>query len=144
MADNSVLPATGDVIAADDIGGVKFQRMKLAHGVDGVNDGDVAKTNPLPVAQIAAVTATVSQTAQTITPATLLAANANRKSAILWNTGAATLYVLFGVGTVSSTNWSAKLNTDDRLVLSPGDFSGVISGVWSATGSGYCTVTETS
>ena len=49
MADNSTLPATGDVVAADEIGGVKFQRMKLIHGNDGVNAGDVSLTNPYPV-----------------------------------------------------------------------------------------------
>jgi len=49
MADNSTLPATGDVVAADEISAVKYQRIKLIHGVDGVNDGDVSLTNPLPV-----------------------------------------------------------------------------------------------
>lgn len=49
MADNSTLPATGDVVAADEIGGVKFQRMKLIHGADGANDGDVSLVNPYPV-----------------------------------------------------------------------------------------------
>jgi hypothetical protein len=49
VADNSTLPATGDVIAADEIGGVKFQRMKLVHGSDGVNAGDVSLNNPYPV-----------------------------------------------------------------------------------------------
>lgn len=52
MADNTTLNAGtgGDVIGSDDIGGVKFQRVKLIHGADGVNDGDVASGNPLPVA----------------------------------------------------------------------------------------------
>lgn len=51
MADNTTLNtgAGGDVIASDDIGSVKFQRIKLIHGIDGVNDGDVASGNPLPV-----------------------------------------------------------------------------------------------
>lgn len=49
MADNSTLPATGESIATDDIGGTKFQRIKLVHGADGTNDGDVSATNPLPV-----------------------------------------------------------------------------------------------
>lgn len=51
MADNIVLnPGTaGDTTAADDIGGVKFQRVKLIHGADGVNAGDVATANPLPI-----------------------------------------------------------------------------------------------
>ena len=44
------MPSTsGDVIAADDIGGVKFQRIKLTLGADGTNDGDVSSANPVPV-----------------------------------------------------------------------------------------------
>jgi len=52
MADNTQLPVpstSGDVIAADDIGGVKFQRVKMILGADGINDGDVSSSNPLPV-----------------------------------------------------------------------------------------------
>ena len=49
MADNTVLPGTGESYASDDIGGIKFQRVKLVHGADGTNDGDVAIVNPLPV-----------------------------------------------------------------------------------------------
>jgi len=51
MADNVELNpgAGGSVIAADDIGGVAYQRVKVVHGADGTNDGDVSGTNPLPV-----------------------------------------------------------------------------------------------
>lgn len=52
MADNTRLPipnTSGDEIAADDIGGVKFQRIKMIVGDDGVNDGDVSSSNPLPI-----------------------------------------------------------------------------------------------
>lgn len=51
MADNTVLNTGtgGDTIASDDIGGVKFQRIKLVHGADGVNAGDVSTANPLPI-----------------------------------------------------------------------------------------------
>lgn len=50
MADNTLLNVGtgGDLIASDDIGGVKFQRNKITLGVDGVNGGDVSSTNPLP------------------------------------------------------------------------------------------------
>lgn len=50
MADNTTLNTGtgGDVVASDDISSVKYQRIKLIHGIDGVNDGDVASTNPLP------------------------------------------------------------------------------------------------
>src|SRR5436190_17311985 len=52
MADGTTLServGTGDVIATDDIAGVKFPRSKLVIGADGVNDGDVCTTNPLPI-----------------------------------------------------------------------------------------------
>lgn len=51
MADNTDLNAGsgGDTIATDDIGGVKHQRVKITIGADGVNDGDVASGNPMPV-----------------------------------------------------------------------------------------------
>lgn len=51
MADNTVINAGagGDTIGDDDIGGVKYQRVKLITGVDGTNDGDVANSNPLAV-----------------------------------------------------------------------------------------------
>jgi hypothetical protein len=53
VADDIVLnPGVGGAtVGADLIGGVDYQRIKLIHGADGVNDGDVAKTNPLPVRQ---------------------------------------------------------------------------------------------
>lgn len=51
MADNVVADAGsgGATFAADDISSVHYPRVKLIHGADGVNDGDVSTTNPLPV-----------------------------------------------------------------------------------------------
>lgn len=50
MADNTTLNAGtgGDVIATDDIGGVKHQRVKIEFGADG-SAADVSAANPLPV-----------------------------------------------------------------------------------------------
>lgn len=51
MVDNVQLPVpstTGQVVAADDVAGVQFQRVKFTLGADGVNDGDVSSSNPLP------------------------------------------------------------------------------------------------
>jgi hypothetical protein len=47
----------GDTYASDDITGVKFQRVKVVHGADGVNAGDVATGNPLPTVQTGALPA---------------------------------------------------------------------------------------
>ncbi len=51
MADNVALNAGsgGSTVASDDIAGLQFQRMKLIHGADGVNAGDVSTSNGLPV-----------------------------------------------------------------------------------------------
>lgn len=50
MADNTVLNAGsgGDTIATDDIGGVKYQRVKVVFGADG-SAADAHAFNPLPV-----------------------------------------------------------------------------------------------
>lgn len=54
MANNSTLPATGDVVAADDIDGVKYQRTKVNFGAEG-QAVDVSSANPLPVASAPAL-----------------------------------------------------------------------------------------
>ena len=43
------LGSGGNTLATDTIAGVEFQRVKLVEGNDGVNDGDVSSSNPLPV-----------------------------------------------------------------------------------------------
>ena len=51
MSNNTIINAGsgGDTIATEDIGAVKFQLMKLVHGIAGVNSGDVSTINGLPV-----------------------------------------------------------------------------------------------
>lgn len=50
MADNvGYTPGAGANIAADDIGGVLHQRVKVVLGADGVSDGDLSSTNAMPV-----------------------------------------------------------------------------------------------
>lgn len=54
MADNTqVAVGYGDTIATDEISGVKYQRVKLIHGADGTNSGDVSTANPYPVRLLA-------------------------------------------------------------------------------------------
>jgi hypothetical protein len=49
MSDDVILPGTGESIAADIIGSVFYQRVKLTIGADGVNNGDISASNPIPV-----------------------------------------------------------------------------------------------
>lgn len=57
MADNvNITPGTGATVAADDIGGALYQRVKIVVGSDGVNTGDVSTANKLPVVDTTAQT----------------------------------------------------------------------------------------
>jgi hypothetical protein len=51
MADNFATNAGsgGSTFASDDISSVHYPRVKLVHGADGTNDGDVSTANPIPV-----------------------------------------------------------------------------------------------
>jgi hypothetical protein len=51
MADNFVANSGsgGSTFAADDITSVLYPRLKIIHGADGSNDGDVSTASPLPV-----------------------------------------------------------------------------------------------
>jgi hypothetical protein len=53
----------GQPTGADEIDGIKYQRIKLIEGADGTNGGDVCATNPLPV-----IDASWSIAADNITP----------------------------------------------------------------------------
>jgi hypothetical protein len=50
MADNvNITPGSGATVAADDVGGALYQRIKVAHGADG-SATDTSVSNPLPIA----------------------------------------------------------------------------------------------
>lgn len=50
MSDNvSITQGSGTTIASDDISGIMHQRVKIVSGIDGVSDGDISSSYPLPV-----------------------------------------------------------------------------------------------
>jgi len=66
MADNvGYTPGSGATVAADDIGGVLHQRVKLTLGADNTSDGDVSASNPMPIAGSVGVAGTVDVIATT-------------------------------------------------------------------------------
>jgi len=83
MADNiQVTPGSGPSVAADDVGGVLFQRIKPTFGADGTAT-DVSATNPLPVVQIGATpagTANIGDVDVLTVPADPFGANADAAS----------------------------------------------------------------
>lgn len=141
MADNSTAPGTGEIFAFDDIGGVKFGRSKITVGADGTNDGDVSNTNPLPVKHVSG-TATRTQVADSASDGLILAANAARLGATIWNDSSAILYLGLGTTTVTTTNYTAQLSEGAYYEV-PFGFTGQIRGIWATDpGDGAARVTE--
>lgn len=103
MADNvAITPGSGATIATDDVGGVQYQRVKLAHGADG-SATDASSTNPLPISDATsgtltstAVSVTTSATALPASPAT------GRKRILLQNLASVAVYL--GSASVTTSN----------------------------------------
>lgn len=133
MADNILLNlgTGGATTAADDIASVWYQRIKLIHGADGVNAGDVALGNPLPTRSTGTV-ATVANIAESAASVALLASNANRLGWSIYNDSDAALNIHFGA-VASATAFVIRLLP--RAFTSSRDFgntvfTGAINGIW--------------
>lgn len=114
-------------------------------GVDGSGLKRVFLTDTagnLRVRRVPAGTSVLSNVAQNAASVTLLAANANRLGAIIYNdsSGNATLYVKFGA-TASLTSFTYALVRGASLDV-PFDYTGIIDGIWSAAGTGAARGTE--
>lgn len=88
----------------------------------------------------AAETAVLANTNDAATSATLLAANAARKGAIIYNDSTVYLYIKFGA-TASLTSFTHKMAPDSMYEL-PFGYTGKIDGIWASDASGAARVTE--
>jgi hypothetical protein len=88
--------------------------------------------------EVRSSTGTVTSVAGSASNVTLLAANANRLGASIYNDSTADLYVKCGA-TASTTSFTIKLSQDDYWEV-PNNYTGIIDGIWSsATGSARIT-----
>lgn len=100
------------------------------------------------VAPVAAVASTGAITSVNDTNAdtTILAANAGRKGATVYNDSSAILYLACANVTSSATVFTVKLQPEAFYELPRGKdgtiYTGVIKGIWSADSSGAARVTE--
>lgn len=63
MVDNIAITAgTGTTVATDNISGANYQRIKMVLGADGVADGDVSSSLPMPTSPPVAVPFTITPT----------------------------------------------------------------------------------
>ena len=112
MSDNTTLnPGTGgDTIASDEVAGVKIPRSKIIIGADGVSNGDVAESNPLPVKGQTITWAAPGFSTVGVTSSVVLAANANRKGATFINDSVNEIYL--GIGAAAGVGSGKRLNAN--------------------------------
>lgn len=144
MSDNTTIASQsgGDVIATDDVGGVKYPRSKIHLGADGVSGGDVTVTNPFPVEGVHSSTATRTGVGDAATTTTLLAANTARKGVMIFNDSTAVLYVAFGTAAATSSDYSFQLAAGGVYTEVPCAYDGIIKGIWASDAGGNARVTE--
>lgn len=161
MADDVVVTdgVASYTAATDDCSGKQVPLVKLAYSADGnrthvpadasgllVNLGtnnDVVVTNEgtfaVQNARVGAAAAGVTSVSDTASSTTLLASNANRLAAIIYNASTVTLYVKYGA-TASTSDYTYQLGAGEsyREEL----YTGIIDGIWASDASGAAKVTE--
>lgn len=114
----------------------------LPAGGGGLTDSEL-RASAVPVIQSGATTGTPANVAASAASVVLLAANAARKGAVIYNDSTATLYVLLAASAASPSAFTEQLAPGESLVLERGDYAGEIRGIWTAA-AGYARVTEIS
>lgn len=99
-------------------------------------------TQALFIAALKSSTATHSSVNSAATSTTILASNANRKGARIFNTDANALYLDLSGGTaVAASRAQVSLATNTGYDV-PAGYTGLITGIWAADGSGVASVVE--
>lgn len=119
--------ALGAVAATDDIGGVSFQLAKINLGALTANDGPVSKANPLPTRANGATGTLANVGANAAASVTVLAANANRLRAWLFNDSTSDVYVKYGV-TASAMSFTKLLAPGEFHVIE--GYTGIVDAIW--------------
>jgi hypothetical protein len=136
-ANVSLLDSTGTprTIDAQTVGTDYQQTVTLG---DGVNAGRVAKVDTNP-----ATTAVKTNVTSVTTSTTILAANANRRGAIVFNDSTSILYISYGTSTTSATSFSVRVAAGAVYLLDVPLYNGAMTGMWSAV-NGAARVTDIS
>jgi hypothetical protein len=147
MADSNVslLDSAGNPVTVDAqlVGTDRQQTVTIG---DGTNAGRVVRvdtdgslqceTNP-------ATSAVKTNVTSVTTSVTILAANANRRGAIIFNDSTSLLYISYGTGTTSTTSFSVRVAAGAVYLLDVPLYNGAMTGTWSAV-NGAARVTDIS
>lgn len=113
---------------------------------DSVNEGDIGALrmslaralHVVNVADSAAVTSVASQD----TNVTLLAANANRIGATIYNTDTGPLYVKFGATATATTSFTVRIVENGYYEFPQPVYRGIVDGIWTSSSTGSAVITE--
>lgn len=136
--DAAFTPATSTIIVA---GALADQTSP-----DSVDEGDAGALRMTLARMLAVVsvadTATLSSVASQDTNITILAANANRTGAMIYNNDTGPLYLKFGATATATTSNTVKIAADGYYELPQPVYRGIIDGIWTTSGTGSANVTE--
>lgn len=85
-------------------------------------------------------TPTVTAVNDSATSVEILAANTDRKSAIIYNDSSEILYIKYGGTSASTTDYTYKIAAGAGWIVD--DYNGVIYGIWASDSTGKAMVTE--
>ncbi len=141
MADGvPIKTGTDATIASDDIAGVHYQRNKLIHGADGVNDGDISTANGLPVQNDRVSSISFGAGTSSASSMTLAASNSARKGLIIFNDSTSALYVRYGTPATTAI-FTVKIAAGGYWEMPAPIYTGQVCGIWDSA-NGVARVTE--
>jgi len=107
-----------------------------------VQPGNTANTTAWLVNQATSATGTKTSVASSASSVTILASNASRKGAMVYNDSTQVLYLDLSGGTASNASYSVQIQPNGFFELpAPAIYSGLITGIWAAA-NGNARVTE--
>jgi hypothetical protein len=95
----------------------------------------------LPVTPTVSATSATTRVAAIASDTIILAANAARRGASVYNSDANPLQLLLAAGTAGATNFTIQLATNTYFEV-PFGYTGVLKGIWTVVGLGAAQVTE--
>lgn len=148
-------PASSNIATAGEPFAIAVQKVDIQSGPAGVTQGNALVVAPASasgigfgmtqaefIAALKSGTATHSSVVSGTTSVTILAANAARKGARIFNTDANALFLdLTGGTAVAATRAQATLATNTGYDV-PAGYTGLITGIWAGDGSGVASVAE--
>lgn len=87
-------------------------------------------------------TASITQVAPTTTSTTLKAANAGRRTLIIYNASTSDMYISYG-GTASITAYTVYLPSLATVTINGSEYAGAVNGVWITAAGSSAQITET-